>query len=148
MFRVKQASPFPALAQAWARAERPGADLLESVRVAFASVAPQDLAEAAPLAEALLARLGERGQRALARRALFALLDGVRRRLFANLLEPELVDPWVKLVLRIVHEADYTFGDLLRSREETDPKVVALRVLGQEACEITVADLSRRTRAI
>src|SRR5512138_378315 len=148
MFRVKQASPFPALAQAWSRAERPGADLLEAVRDAFASVAPQDLPEVAPLAEALLRRVGERGQRALARRALFALLDGVRRRLFANLLEPELVDPWVKLVLRIVRQADYTFGDMLRSREETDPKTVALRVLGQEACEITVADLSRRTRAI
>ena len=51
-------------------------------------------------------------------------------------------------MVRIVREADYGLGELLRSREATDPKTVALRVLGQDACELTVADLSRRTRAI
>ena len=55
---------------------------------------------------------------------------------------------WLALVFRVVRQADYGFGELLRSREATDPKTVALRVLGQEACEVTVADLSRRTRAI
>ncbi len=148
MFRVKQGSPFPALAAAWPRAGRPGAEVIEALRQALGSVGPEDLPEVAPLVEALLARLLDPGQATAARRALFALLDGVRRRLFANLLEPGLVDPWVKLVLRVVRQANYTFGDLLRSREETDPKTVAVRVLGQDACELTVADLSRRTRAI
>ena len=47
-----------------------------------------------------------------------------------------------------MREADYAFGDLLRSREETDPRVVAFRVPGPDACELTVADVARRTRAI
>ncbi len=147
MLRVKQESPFPALAAAWAD-PRAGADVLDATREALAAVRPEDRAEVGPLVDALLARLAEPAGRAPARRALFALLDGVRRRRFTARLEPEEVDPWTKIVLRVVREADYAFGDLLRSREETDPKTVALRVLGPDPCELTVADLSRRTRAI
>jgi long-subunit acyl-CoA synthetase (AMP-forming) len=111
-------------------------------------VRPHDLPEVAPLVEALLARLEEPARRPAARRALFALLDGVRRRSFTAILEPEAVDPWTALVLRIVREADYAFGDLLRSREETDPRTVALRLLEPGAADLTVADVARRTRAI
>ncbi len=148
MFQVKQESPFPALAAAWSREATPGAEDLESALEALASVRPADLPEVAPLVDALLARLPDAARRAPARRALVALLDGVRRRFFTALLEPAGVDAWTSLVLRILREADFSFGDLLRSREETDPKTIALRVLGQDACELTVADVSRRTRAI
>jgi long-subunit acyl-CoA synthetase (AMP-forming) len=148
MFQVKQESPFPALAAAWSKPEKPPAEILESTTEALASVRPEDLVEVGPLAEALVAQLGNPAAREAARRSLFALLDGVRRRSFTARLGMERVEPWLSLVLRVVREADYTVGDLLRSREETDPKTVALRVLGQDACEVTVADLSRRTRAI
>jgi long-subunit acyl-CoA synthetase (AMP-forming) len=148
MLRLTQESRFPALAAAWSSPRAAGADVLEATRQALGAVRPNDLPGVAPLAEALLARLAIPAERPAARRALFALLDGVRRRPFTAILEPEAIDPWVKLVARIVREADYAFGDLLRSREETDPKTVALRVLGRDACELTIADVSRRTRAI
>jgi long-subunit acyl-CoA synthetase (AMP-forming) len=148
MYQVKQESPFPALAAAWSGPHDPAAETQESTRAALGAVDPGDLAEVAPLAEVLLSRLGTPERRGAARRALFALLDGVRRRSFTTRLEPSLVDPWLILVLRIVRDADYALGDLLRSREETDPRTVAIRVLGTEACELTVADVSRRTRAI
>jgi long-subunit acyl-CoA synthetase (AMP-forming)/predicted GNAT family acetyltransferase len=98
--------------------------------------------------DALLARHADGAAGPAARRALFALLDGVRRRRFTTALAPDAVEGWLAVVLRALREADYALGDVLRSREETDPKTVALRVLGQDACEVTVADLSRRTRAI
>ncbi len=148
MYRMKRESRLAALAVAWSRPGAPTTDVLDATREALGAIRPDDLPEVAPLAEALLARLANPAQRAPARRALFALLDGVRRRFFTAVLEPEAVDPWLKLVLRVIREADYAFGDLLRSREETDPKTVALRVLGADACELTVADVSRRTRAI
>jgi long-chain acyl-CoA synthetase len=148
MFQVTQESPYPALAAAWSGPGTPSAEVLESTRQALRVVRPDALAEVGPLVQALLARLGEPQARAAARRCLFALLDGVRRRAFTTRLDPSLVDPWLALVLRAVREADYTFGDLLRSREETDPKTVALRVIGADAGELTVADVSRRTRAI
>ncbi|HET8538305.1 MAG TPA: GNAT family N-acetyltransferase [Anaeromyxobacter sp.] len=148
MLQPKQDSPFPALAKAWAAAGAPSAADRESTVEALGAVRPGDLPELAPVVEALLARLGDAAARPAARRGLFALLDGVRRRAFTAALAPADVEPWTRLVLRIVREADYAFGDLLRSREETDPRTVALRVLGQDACEVTVADLARRTRAI
>ena len=43
-----------------------------------------------------------------------------------------------------IDRADYTFGELLRSREETDPKTVAIRTIGADATELTVAELSRQ----
>jgi long-subunit acyl-CoA synthetase (AMP-forming) len=148
MFQAKPESPFPPLAEAWSRETLPGPGTLDDTRESLASIRPDDLPELLPLAEVLLRRLGDPSARAAARRSLFALLDGVRRRFFTTLLQPADLDGWVPLVLRVVREADYSFGELLRSREATDPKTVALRVLGQEACELTVADVSRRTRAI
>ncbi len=148
MFQVKQESPFPALAQAWSREGAPDAGTVDDTRESLSSVRPADLPEVLPLAEALLRRLADPAARAPARRSLFALLDGVRRRFFTGLLAPADVDGWVALVLQVVREADYGLGELLRSREASDPKTVALRVLGQDACELTVADVSRRTRAI
>jgi len=148
MLRPKQESRYTALAAQWSAPGARGADLLDATREALAALRPDDLPEVGPLAEALVARLGLPEERAAARRALLALLDRVRRRAFTAVLEPEAVDAWVKLVLRVVREADYAFGDLLRSREETDPRTVALRVLGADACELTVADVARRTRTI
>ncbi|HET7826803.1 MAG TPA: GNAT family N-acetyltransferase [Anaeromyxobacter sp.] len=148
MFQAKPESPFPALAAAWSRPERPSAETVESTREALRAVRPEELAEVGPLAAALLARLADAEARSGARRALFGLLDGVRRRAFTTRLDAELVEPWTSLVLRVVRDADYTLGDLLRSREDTDPRTLALRVLAPEPCELTVADVSRRTRAI
>jgi long-chain acyl-CoA synthetase len=148
MFQAKQESPFPALAAAWSRPETPSPETVESTRDALRGIRPEDLPEAAPLAAALLSKLGDAEARPGARRALFGLLDGVRRRAFTTRLAAELVDPWTALVLRVVREADYTLGDLLRSREETDPRTLAFRVLAPDPCELTVADVSRRTRAI
>jgi len=145
MFQVNAESPFAALAGTWARPESASAG---ATRDALSALRPGDLAEVAPLVEALLARLGDPAGRAGARRALFGLLDAVRRRAFTTLLEPAAVEPWVELVLRVVRETDYTFGDVLRSREETDPRTVAMRVLGPEPSEITVAELARRTRLV
>jgi long-chain acyl-CoA synthetase len=148
MFQVKQDSPFPALAAAWSGAGAPAAVTTESTREALSALQPDDLAEARPLVEALLGRLGSSDTRPAARRALLVLLDRVRRRAFTTALTPQTAEPWLGLVLRALREADYTLGDLLRSREGTDPKTLAVRVLGQDPCELTVADLSRRTRAI
>lgn len=148
MYRVRNDSPFTALARAWSRREPQGPDLVAASREALSAFRPGDLAEIAPLAEALLECLADPLRRKAARRALFAILDRVRRRAFTAILEPEDADPWAKLVLRVVRQADYTFGDLLLSREETDPRTLALRVMGPDPCELTVADLSRRTRAI
>jgi len=148
MFQAKPDSPYPPLAAAWSRPEKPSAEVVASTQESLGALRPGDLSEVAPLADALLARLPDPQARPAARRALFALLDGVRRRTFTTALDPTAIEPWTRLVLRAVREADYTFGDLLRSREETDPKTVALRVLGPDAGELTVAELSRRTRAI
>jgi long-chain acyl-CoA synthetase len=148
MFQVRQESSYSRLADSWSHAAEPADPaLLEDTREAFAAVQPADLAEVGPLVTALLDRLGS-PLRQEARRALFALLDGVRRRFFVQALGPDAVEGWLGLLLPIVERADYTFGELLRAREETDAKTVALRVLGADACEITVADLARRTRAI
>ncbi|HEY7513885.1 MAG TPA: AMP-binding protein, partial [Vicinamibacteria bacterium] len=151
MLRPTRESGLEALAAAWRRAEGPGGDLLGATGEALAALRPRDLAEVTPLVEALLERLAphpDPARRGPARRALVALLDRVRRRAFTAVLEPEAADAWAALVVRVVRAADYAFGDLLRAREETDPRTVALRVLGPDPCEITVADLSRRTRAI
>ncbi|HSN92670.1 MAG TPA: GNAT family N-acetyltransferase [Anaeromyxobacteraceae bacterium] len=148
MLQLTKHAPIPDPASAGPVAEPSAREAREPVREDLASVRPDDLREVAPAVDSLLARLAEPGRRASARRALFGLLDGVRRRSFTARLTPEAVKPWVDLVLRVLREVDYTFGDLLRSREETDPRTVALRVLGPEAGETTVADLARRTRAI
>jgi long-chain acyl-CoA synthetase len=147
MFQVKEESPFPGLAARWDAAEVPDADTLELTREAFGAVRPEDLPEVQPLVGTLLGRLGGPA-REPTRRALFALLDGARRRFFTALLAPDQIDPWLRVLLPVIDRADYSFGELLRSREETDPKTIAIRVLGADANELTVADLARRTRAI
>jgi len=145
---MPQASPFAALAASWARAGPAPDDLVDRTREAVATVQPQDLADVAGLVETLVGRAQQAGWRDGARRALFTLLDAVRRRFFTESLSPGDVAPWTRLLVQAIDRADYTFGDVLRSREETDPRTVALRVLGADACELTVADVARRTRAI
>jgi long-chain acyl-CoA synthetase len=147
VLHVERERSLAALAEAWRRPAGPG-DLAPRTREAVGEIRPADAAEAGALADALVSALADPRRRAEARRALFALLDRVRRRAFTAVLEPEDVDPWARLVLRVVRAADYTFGELLRSREETDPRTVALRVLGPDACDLTVADVARRTRSI
>jgi hypothetical protein len=142
------ASPFPSLAAAWSRAGPPPDDLVERTRENLATVQPSDLAEVAGLVEVLAGRAGVEASRAGARRALFTLLDTARRRFFTEALAPGEVEPWTRLLVGAVERADYTFGDVLRSREDTDPRTVAMRVLGADACELSVADVARRTRAI
>jgi len=148
MFQVKPESPFPRLAALWAGPAAPDKALLEETREVLAGVSPDELPLVAPLVGALLARVADEAARPAARKALFTLLDTVRRRLFTRALPPDLVDPWLRLLLPIVPQADYTIGELLRSREETDPKTIAIRTLGADATDLTVAELSRRTRAI
>src|SRR5512146_3025597 len=110
MLRPQQESRYTALAAQWHAPGARVADLLDPTRAALAALRPGDLDEVGPLAEALVARLAR-----------------VRRSAFTAVLEPEAAEPWTRLVLQIVREADYAFGDLLRSREETDPRVVAFR---------------------
>jgi len=148
MFQVKAESPYPRLASRWSAPEAPSPALVEETRDALLGATPGDLGLVAPLVAALTRRLDEPAAREAARRALFALLDPARRRFFTRALPEDQVDPWLRLLLPIIRRADYTFGELLRSREETDPKTVAIRVLGADATELTVAEVSRRTRAI
>jgi long-subunit acyl-CoA synthetase (AMP-forming)/GNAT superfamily N-acetyltransferase len=140
--------PFTRLASHWAGTSSPDRSLAEDTRSALLAARPAQVAEVAVLVEALRARLEDPGARQPARRALFALLDAARRRAFTEAMSPEDVEPWTRLLVPVIDRADYTFGELLRSREETDPRVVAMRVLGPERAEITVSDLARRTRAI
>jgi len=139
---------FARLAAHWARPGGIPLALLDDTREALAGVEPSDPAEIADLVEILLSRTRGGESRAAARQALFTLLDGVRRRSFTRSLHPRQVEAWVRLLFPVIERADYTFGELLRSREETDPKTVAIRVLGSDAAELTVAEVARRTRAI
>ena len=143
-----QVLSFTRLASHWRQSPSPERALVEETRAAFAGLAPSQCEELAPLVEALLARVGPGAARDPARRTLFGLLDLVRRRAFTESMGPADVEPWTRLLLPVVDRADFTFGEMLRSREETDPKVTAMRVLGPEGAELTVADLARRTRAI
>jgi long-subunit acyl-CoA synthetase (AMP-forming) len=147
MFQVKTESPLPRLTARWRSPEPPPAALVEETREALGGIRPDDLAETASLVEAILPRL-EGPARPAARRAVFGLLDAARRRFFTTLLQPGQVAAWLRVLLPALARADYTLGDVLRSREETDPKTVAFRTLGAEAGELTVAEVARRTRAI
>jgi long-subunit acyl-CoA synthetase (AMP-forming) len=136
------------IAGTWSEGAGASAAAVDEAREALFAVEPGDLAAVGPLVEALLVGLGSEGDRAGSKRALAALFDAVRRRSFTTAMRPEDVAPWTRLVLQAVERADYTLGDVLLSREETDPKTVAMRVIGHEPAELTVADLARRTRAI
>lgn len=150
MFQVKREAPYAALAGEWARGGGAGLsdELVERTREALAGVRPDEIGAVEPLVREILGALPEPTRRPGARRALFALLDVVRRRFFTALLSPVQIDPWLALLMPAILDGDYTVGEVLRAREEADGRNVALRVLGPDGCDITVADLARRTRAI
>ena len=143
-----QGSKLSRLAPHWARPGAVADALVDDTREALATVRPVDLADVAAMVELLLARLGDADSRPAARRAAAALLDTTRRRFFMEAVPPQQVADWTRLLIPLVDRADYTLGDVLRSREETDPRTIAMRVLGADACELTVADVARRTRSI
>jgi long-chain acyl-CoA synthetase len=147
MFQVKRETPYASLAMEWARAGDVSAELADRTREALAGARPDDLPALEPLVRSLLQGLARPTRRRAARRALFALLDAVRRRFFTALLSPAQLDAWLALLLPAIQDGDYTVGELLHAREEADGRHVALRVLGA-GVDITVADLARRTRAI
>jgi long-subunit acyl-CoA synthetase (AMP-forming) len=146
MFQLRSETSLTELASRWAAGDA-SPELLEQTREALAGVRPADLAAVGELLGAVLARLDGPG-RDPARRAVLTLLDTVRRRFFARQLAPDQVAPWLERLLPALQRADVTVGDLLRSREETEPKAIAMRLLGTEASELTVADVARRTRAL
>jgi long-chain acyl-CoA synthetase len=148
MNEPRPAEPLETLARHWTHDPAPGETLLAVTRDALASARPGDFARIAPFAAAILDRVEDPSARDPVRRALWTLLDSVRRRPFLDALRPEQVDPWLRILLPAIERADYTFGELLRSREATDPRVVAIRTLGPDATTLTVADVARRARAI
>jgi long-subunit acyl-CoA synthetase (AMP-forming)/GNAT superfamily N-acetyltransferase len=148
MTETAPAEPLASLGRHWTHDPAPGETLLTATREAFLTVRPGDIARIAPLVQSLLERVGDPSARDPVRRALFTLLDTVRRRAFMEATRPEQVDPWLRVLLPVIQGADYTFGDLLRSREETDPKTVAIRTLGADTSSLTVAEVARRTRSI
>ncbi len=136
------------LAARWKPGTDPDRSLAEETRAALLAAQPPDLAAVAGLVERLDPCLASPESREAARRALFGLVDAARRRAFTEALAPADIEPWTRLVVPVIDRADLTFGDVLRSREETDPRVVAMRVQGAEGSELTVTDLARRTRSI
>jgi long-subunit acyl-CoA synthetase (AMP-forming) len=141
-------SAYAQLAAQWTLGTAPARALAADTRSALLVARPSDLGALTPLVATLDGCLADPATRAPARRALLGLLDSARRRRFTEAMSPADIEPWTRLLVPVIDRADHTFGDVLRSREETDPKVVAMRVLGPEGCELTVADLARRTRAI
>jgi len=141
-------SNYSKLASLWAREDEPSRELIAETCEILGTIEPEDLLPLSGLAETLLSRMQAPSAREAARRAIGALLDTVRRRFFTEALPREQVEDWVRLLLPIVDRSDYTLGAVLRSREETDPRTIAMRVLGADACELTVADVARRTRSI
>jgi long-subunit acyl-CoA synthetase (AMP-forming) len=148
MVEATHQSPFTCLAVRWSAASECDQALEEATCEALGSVTPGDLADVEPLVAALRPRLEGGPSCAGARRALLSLLDGARRRGFTEALAPPQVDPWLRLLLPLLRLVDFTVGTLLSSREESDPKVVAIRTLGPDATDLTVAEVARRTRAI
>ena len=148
MNETAPAESLTSLGRHWMHDAAPGETLLAATRDTFGSVRPGDVARIGPLVAALLERVGDPAARDPVRRALFTLLDTVRRRPFMEATRPEQIDPWLAVLLPVIDRADFTFGDLLRSREETDPRTIAVRTLGADATALTVADLARRSRAI
>ncbi len=139
---------FAHLASHWTPGVSPERALVEETRSALLAARPADLRAVAELVERLDPCLAAPETRETARRALFGLIDAARRRAFTEAMSPADIDPWTRLLVGVIDRSDHTFGDMLRSREETDPRVVAMRVHGVDDSELTVADLARRTRAI
>ncbi len=136
------------LASSWNPGTTPDRTLVEDTRSALLAVRPADLAGVTELVGRLDGCLASPEAREPARTALFGLIDTARRRAFTEAMTPADVDPWTGLLVPVIERADHTFGAMLRSREETDPRVLAMRVMGTDGAELTVADLARRTRAI
>ena len=136
------------LAAHWKPGTAPDRSLVEETRAALLAARPPDLAGVADLVAQLDPCLASQETREPARRALFGLVDAARRRAFTEAMAPGDVEPWTRLLVPVIDRADHTFGDVLRSREETDPRVVAMRVQGPDGSELSVTDLARRTRAI
>ena len=141
-------SAYAQLAAQWTPGTPPERSLVSDTRSALLVARPSDLEALTGLVATLDACLASPATREPARRALLGLLDSARRRRFTEAMTPADIEPWTQLLVPVIDRADHTFGEVLRSREETDPKVIAMRVLGPDPCELTVADLARRTRAI
>ena len=148
MVEANSQSPFTSLPARWLAAAAPDRALEETTVQALGAITPGDLALVEPVVAALVARLAQEPFRPGARRALFTLLDGVRRRGFSEALVAGQAEPWLRLLLPLLRQIDFTVGELLRCREETDPKTIAIRTVGSDATELTVAEVARRTRAI
>ena len=146
MFQLSQEPSLTRLAARWAAGEH-APELVDQTREALGGIRPDDLPQVRELAGAVLPRLSGTGREA-ARRVVLALLDTVRRRFFTRQLRPEQMEAWLSVLLPALERADVTVADVLRSREETEPRTVAMRLLGAEASELTVADVARRTRAL
>ncbi|HEX7624856.1 MAG TPA: AMP-binding protein, partial [Anaeromyxobacteraceae bacterium] len=144
----EQGTTLARLASHWSRPGAPPQDLVIETRDALGTVQPGDLLEVAGLVEVLLGKSRAPESRRAARQALFTLLDTARRRFFTQAMRPEQVADWTRLLVTAIERADYTLGDVLRSREETDPRTVAVRVMGADAGELTAAEVARRTRSI
>ncbi|MCU0690706.1 MAG: AMP-binding protein, partial [Polyangiaceae bacterium] len=136
------------LCDGWNGATAPSSDMVARTHEAISAIRPADLAAIEPLVRSLNARCEQSQADGAARAALLAFLDVVRRRRFLCDVSAGLADPWSELIVTAIESANFTVPELLASRERTDPAVVALRVLGEGACEVTVAELARRTRAI
>ncbi len=143
-----EGSTLSKLAAHWGRSGAPAAELVTETREALGTVQPGDLLHLAGLVETLVGRAHAPDSREPARRALFALFDTVRRRFFTDALRPDQIADWIRLLVPAIERTDYTLGEVLRSREATDPRAVAMRVLGADAGELTVAEVARRTRSI
>ncbi|MBS1109508.1 MAG: AMP-dependent synthetase and ligase, partial [Anaeromyxobacteraceae bacterium] len=117
------------LAANWKPGTTPDRTLAEDTRAALLVARPTDLAGVAEVVGRLEDCLASPDSREPARRALFGLLDAARRRAFTEAMGPDDIEPWTSLLVPVIERADHTFGDILRSREETDPRVVAMRVL-------------------
>src|SRR5512137_1074408 len=140
--------PLSSLAAHWKPGAVPGRTLVDDSRAAAHAMRPADLSAASALVAALDACLAAPESREPARRVLLAILDTARRRAFTSSMGPEDVEPWTRLLVPVIDRTDHTYGDMLRSREETDPRVIAMRVEGSDDAPLTVTDLARRTRAI
>lgn len=140
----RPASP-EALAAAWSTPAASSDGLLSQTTRAFERLAPSDSPWAAPLIRTLAEQAATRPS---ARQALIVFLDSVRRRTFMRALEPAQAELWTELILGAIEAAQYTVQAMIASRERSDPQTVALKTLGPEGCELTMAELARRMRTI
>ena len=123
-------------------------ELVVSAREAFAAMSPGDIEAVSSLVEAVLDATSSEASAVRATAVAHDFLDELRRRRFTSAMTADLADRWADLAVRVVERTNFTVPQLLLSRERTDPEQIAMRVLGDAACDITVAELARRTRSI